>query len=171
MTEVLRTFFIFSFAVVAFSQYLRTSSHQVVSSLREKVNAFDDTLKNGSDELLKSAQSNEHYNSKKSELFSEKCEIPSDTIWYYVLFFYLSCLLGFAASESFFKVTGVSDWHFISLFYRYQEQAAGAYVLVGLAIVAWVFRAGFRAISPKENARALFVDIENCYRTLIASHK
>lgn len=169
MNDLLRTFFIFSFAIVAFSQYLRTSSQQVVASIREKVRALDDTIGNDGEALLIKAQNNAHYNSKKADLFSEKCEVPSDTFWYYLMFFYLSCLLGFSAFEGLFLVLKINDWAIVQFTYSFHREMASSYVFIGLVINFLVFRAGFRAITPKENARSLFIDIENSFRTIMAS--
>ena len=167
MNDLIRTFFIFSFAVVAFSQYMRTSSSSLVNDLRNKARDLDDRwrMQHGSNEdKLKELSSNGEYKKNKEILFSEKCDIQHDGIWFYILFFYLCSVIVFASFEAIVKPIGWPE--FLSFMYFYQNQMAGAYCIFGIFLNVAVFRSGFKAIKPRSLARETHKYLETIHRTL-----
>ncbi|WP_336082235.1 hypothetical protein [Thalassospira sp. CH_XMU1448-2] len=167
MNELIRTFFIFSFAVVAFSQYMRTSSSSLVNDLRNKARELDDRwrmLHSSNEEILNKLGGNSEYKNKKEILFSSKCDIQHDGKWYYVLFFYLCSVIVFAAIESVMPSVLAG---YLSYMYLYKDQISGVYCLIGIFLNMAVFRSGHNAIKPRSLARETHKDLETIHRTLI----
>lgn len=170
MSELIRTFFIFSFAVVAFSQYLRTSSSTLVNDLRNRSRVLDDNLRmlcGNDDEKFKKVLTNKEYEHQREILFSTVCDVNHDAYWFYILFIYLAFLVIFASVECFFRFFGVSD--LLLFLYIHKREITGAYCLLGVLINLAVFISGYKATIPRSNARSAHSSLETIYRAITFS--
>ena len=156
---LIEIFFIFSFATMAFSQYLRRTAQQTIYELRDKVKSFDDTMREHRDNLLIRPEDNRPYQEQKEIIFSEDADIPTDTFWYYILLVYLAAAIFLAAVCDFLG----------SFESTYNTKIVALYVIGGLIINYCVFNSGFQAIKPKQNARDAYKQVASSYRTIMDS--
>lgn len=158
--ELIRTFFIFSFAVVAFSQYLRTSSNGIVNELRQRSRDIDAALLRSANDKVRAAAEDGNYKEAKRKLFSDECDVPHDTAWYYVLFFYLAASIAISAALPLLAGLGYTIWGSTDHLMANMDVYLAAYCVLGMLLNFMVFRAGFRAIKPKEKARETLGQLE-----------
>ncbi|PCI42275.1 MAG: hypothetical protein COB46_00585 [Rhodospirillaceae bacterium] len=167
MTELARLFFIFSFATIAFSQYLRTSASSAVNEMRNNSRSYDDSLRAlciGNDEKYIQLTNNEEYKNQKSELFSQDCNVDHNCNWFYFLLSYLALLIFSYSLLMFSDAVGAREH--LEFIYSHKQELTGAYCLMGLVINFFVFRSGWKAIKPRSNARDAHSSLEQAYRTL-----
>jgi len=164
MNDLLRIFLLFAIAVVAFSQYLRTSATIEVDAAKERLRAFVDFFRNSEPELRERAQNHSEVKDIREKLYSDECKVPNDTGWYYVIFFYLAFMIAFGSIEKFFTYFSIKESWLIKPTYTYNQEITGMYVLIGLIICFMVFRAGFKAIKPKSEAKRISDNIDSIER-------
>jgi hypothetical protein len=160
MNDLLRLFLLFTISIVAFSQYLRSSASTEVEEAKDRLRAFEDWVRNQDADIRDKAINHSQLRDIREQLYSQECKVPNDTGWYYIIFSYLSFMIGFASIEKFFEHLGLKEYLLIQWTYTYDQEISGAYVLIGLFLCLMVFRAGFKAISPKGIAKRISDDID-----------
>ena len=167
MIELIEIFFIFSFAVIAFSQYLRTSSFSVVNELRNNTRTYTDNFRilcGGDQEKLAKLINNEEYKQQTNILFSPECNVTHEGKWFYTLLIYLSSVIVF---RSLYMFEFVHSFDLITIYISpHQNQLTGFYCITGLIINGLVFYSGWKAIKPRSIAKNAHSSLEQIYRTL-----